>query len=620
MAVNMATCFKVFLFAVICPAISGYDVSCMYPSVMPDPFGVRNGLGYYFVGEVQGKGVETPYVARLAHGYDTCSWNCVAYHSELALDSNEETPWITGVPQEAMNSFSRTLCLTQCTAILDGIRVPTELYASWGLADSISFELRPDIAACNSERPCLQAIIEKDEYHPFTIGLILGEQIRQEFANDGWNSQGSMTFSQRTQEPVPCTANCRPFADLTGYTPRNHLGRMPAADKYVTEGLDMLWQPMQDFDAFGFFSTQEHVAPHASFTSHRYLAREYKSAPDPEYDYHAEAIAVVERLRIMAGDATQKASVRFFNDKLLVRGTIQATLKAYFKSVLTFEDYILFVYSISVSEYEAVLQAWNAKIKWDRVRPTTVIQRWDDDVLRTYNPALSGEGDIAARDFQAFVRVMPHSEYPSGSSCMCKAYQEFTDAWMQNKYGKPSLGPIYFPCSESTCGSTEVLQFADMSELLEVCGQSRLWAGLHFSRSISAANEICEGIGTMGHGLAETLRNGASWGDSFKQGGSRPSQTGCFPPCSSEKAQCGGKDYTGETCCVAGTECAGNKNYARCRRVEEDPACSADHGRCGGSNWTGPTCCQVGFACVFTSDWIMKCKPTAEFLDGTLRA
>ncbi len=44
-----------------------------------------------------------------------------------------------------------------------------------------------------------------------------------------------------------------------------------------------------------------------------------------------------------------------------------------------------------------------------------------------------------ASQLLTYKRVMPHSEYPSGSACLCEAIQEFTDAYFVRTGGQ-SIG------------------------------------------------------------------------------------------------------------------------------------------------------------------------------------
>jgi hypothetical protein len=169
------------------------------------------------------------------------------------------------------------------------------------------------------------------------------------------------------------------------------------------------------------------VTPHIG-TKARYIFPydKKKHTPDPKYNYHKEALKAVEELRLTAASPDRKSKIAFFDNKLLVRGALQyATVGLWNYS---FQEHMGYIYGLDMAEYDAVLASWREKVYHDLVRPTTVIQRWGNDMLYTYNGDRNSTkaGLIRARDFQAYVRVMPHSEYPSGTSCLCTSYSEIT--------------------------------------------------------------------------------------------------------------------------------------------------------------------------------------------------
>ena len=126
-------------------------------------------------------------------------------------------------------------------------------------------------------------------------------------------------------------------------------------------------------------------------------------------------------------------------------------------------------------------------MRFDRVRPTTVIQRWGDGKINIFNgnAASTDPEHTKARDFQSFIRVMPHSEYPSGSASICTAYAEYVDLYTQEFYGtKLSLLPVgpdalNVGCNDPTaafkfgCGTP--FHVHDMTELAHICVQ--VWIG-----------------------------------------------------------------------------------------------------------------------------------------------
>ena len=48
----------------------------------------------------------------------------------------------------------------------------------------------------------------------------------------------------------------------------------------------------------------------------------------------------------------------------------------------------------------------------------------------TYGCPNQGVQKIKGKEFGSWSRAMPHSEYISGSACICEAMKDFTDAWM----------------------------------------------------------------------------------------------------------------------------------------------------------------------------------------------
>ena len=416
---------------------------------------------------------------------------------------------------------------------------------------------------------------------------------RQVMPKDESNNKSSNSSS--TTSPPRCTANCIPYRDTTGYIPRNHpqpsSSARSSADYNVTGSDNIYWQPLLEDDGRGYLSRQEHVTPHIGYaamprlrsTNHvtqqlqaSSLPNNHSAATTPyEGNYRAESLLVIERLRMAAQDTMQWDKITFYDKKFLLRLLIQESLKEQFSDAnptattrqfednnsnpgpfLTFEDELFFVHGISAVEYDAVLHAWRAKRDFDLVRPTTVIQSWGNDIINTFagmetvveQDVVDGSvksyqrpvvGPLVARDFQAFLRVMPHSEFPSGSACICTAYHEFTDAWTTARFGRNltdmrwGYGGIDLGCTPESlqddsmaaflgCLYTGGFDIPSMTALAEECGQSRLWGGMHFTASVPAGHEICQGLGDLAMALLQRLLNRSSLGMQHAKGNPRP--------------------------------------------------------------------------------------------------
>lgn len=110
---------------------------------------------------------------------------------------------------------------------------------------------------------------------------------------------------------------------------------------------------------------------------------------------------------------------------------------------------------------------------------------------------------------------MPHAEYPSGSACLCEAVVEYVRTFLgfDNFLTEPTLGfPLTLTWPElssikeplTTPAQDVTLTFTSWSQVSEVCGQSRLNGGMHFTASVEAGQELCRESGRI---IAEAYLN-----------------------------------------------------------------------------------------------------------------
>eukprot|EP01084_Bolivina_argentea_P201236 344012_1 len=398
---------------------AGFD----YPDQMPSPheiivynnvlfgvFGIRNKL-------------ETPIAIRIAHIGTTGAWNCVAQYDANALDVNtKKRPIVDELPDDKyLSSQTRALCLQYTyIKILHAFYPKVEsyyigLFTLWGL-DDITTEIDESVIGCDHDKNCLTQLATDNNFEPNFMSNIVANEIIEFFMNDGWNTDGSKNSLGE------CTANCKPYIDTTNYEPT----QPKKNDKNTIEGKTCkgndFWVPLLETDHQGFFFRHEHVTPHIGITAETYLIDEYKTAKDPKYDYDLESELLLDRLKVLATNDTQKMLVEFFDNKLSVRGMIGLALLRQYPDSISYEDFVNYVIGISLSEHDALLQSWNQKIEFDLIRPTTVIQRKNTEKITTYGGPYQGIKTFEAKDFEPYIRVMPHSEYPSGSACLCQSY------------------------------------------------------------------------------------------------------------------------------------------------------------------------------------------------------
>lgn len=96
------------------------------------------------------------------------------------------------------------------------------------------------------------------------------------------------------------------------------------------------------------------------------------------------------------------------------------------------------------------------------------------------------------------------------------------------------------------------------------------------------------------------------------------------PSCSNKTdSQCGGKNFNGNTCCPSGLKCTyRNEWFSKCMAASSTPSptpkqttssCSnKTDSQCGGKTYTGQTCCPSPLKCTYRNEWFSKCMAPAS--------
>lgn len=165
------------------------------------------------------------------------------------------------------------------------------------------------------------------------------------------------------------------------------------------------------------------------------------------------------------------------------------------------------------SIYDAGVSAWREKLRNSRVRPPTVIQHLytGEEIL------IDGGKTVRGQDFEAVWRIMPSSEWPSGSAAECQAVEEVIDSIFPHlellfdgsiiEYTKDTLVVLpntIMPFSHGKLNpSAEGYTSASMKDR---CGETRREGGMHFTAAIDDGRTLAQGIGTqVGNKVIEFL-------------------------------------------------------------------------------------------------------------------
>ena len=129
----------------------------------------------------------------------------------------------------------------------------------------------------------------------------------------------------------------------------------------------------------------------------------------------------------------------------------------------------------TTAETDSVILAWEAKTQYNRARPTQFVNDENNGYSDTINSWDGmGFGPIAASQWDAMIRVMPHAEYVSGSGCICTAVAQYIARYAAVEHSLAAfkthlkVGPGD-NMNIGVSGSTELV-FHSMTELRDACG------------------------------------------------------------------------------------------------------------------------------------------------------
>jgi len=489
----------------ICLLLSGTfaAVSDWYPDAFPEPKFLYK-VWSYSTRSDELHSFETPIAIYVPLKRHSLEWTCISIHSENFLDPVDYAAPIYRAPEEFHNTYARMMCYLYAQVFW----LP-EVYSETVYNDHmmhmmkhrfnntmLSDEEFQEIYDCidGGGNDCINTLANK--HYPMTkdpldliafTGALAGAWIIRSMNNDGWNHNGRWT---KTGELCTHSVNCRPYEDYTGYVPMNG----PHTLNNKTR-----WMPLVESNGIGFFYTQEHVTPQLGVVKGLFATEEQmnRTADAPNYDLLAEMELTYKRV----ASVTDKeiAMVSLMDDKLeLIMHTWMAINDVH---PLGFEESSLWSLGFTSAEHDAIINVWREKVRHDLIRPTSVSHH----LVPEKNVTWFDGTNISSSQWQPLIRVMPHAEYPSGSSAICRAVADYLQLWVKNilKWDdlpttwvmKAGGAPSRFPAMKGYPKMDHEVTFATLDELAEMCSNSRLFGGMHFTASTRAGEDLVDGIG-----------------------------------------------------------------------------------------------------------------------------
>ena len=327
------------------------------------------------------------------------------------------------------------------------------------------------------------------------IGQVAARNVLDARRHDGFNHFGDETPGF-------------PFMDTTGFVP-------------VNGGLEVIdpsrWQPLLVRPGrSGNYVVQNFVTPQYSVTE-PYAdidPREHRVGPPTDSDYanleayRAQADAVLELSATLTDE--RKMLVEFFD--LKARDII---LSPTTKDIDDTIEFVQLGFLLHMAQFDAGIVAWQEKLRYDAVRPITAIRYlYGDELVTAWGGPGHGTVELPASEWVSYVQNADHSDYPSGTTIFCSAYaqafrrysgsEEIESFTTVLRAGSSVVEPEVTPADDVT------ISFETWTEYEETCGESRLWAGVHFRPSVDASLEIGGAFGDAAYDYWETLIDGTA--------------------------------------------------------------------------------------------------------------
>ena len=330
--------------------------------------------------------------------------------------------------------------------------------------------------------------VSTDLTTPEGIGRAAGRAWVAARINDGMNQTGT----ERGK-----AFHLSPYSDYTNYRPAN----TPYELKDPTR-----WQPMvESTQLLGNFAAQQFITPQWSrvkpitdrSTEHFRLPPPVDSNPNGPGGrgaYKAQAD------RVLAISATltdeQKLSAELFEGKIDSLGAVAVYLWA--TRGWSVEQFVHYDFLVNLAQMDAGIVAWKEKLRYDSVRPVSAIRHlYGNSMVSAWGGPGKGTVHMPADQWRSYLPVGNHAEYPSGTTCFCSAQAQVSRLYL----GSDTLGWVVPYAQGSsliepgfTPRSATQLSFQTWTKFENDCGQSRLWAGVHFQPAIDGSKEMCRKV------------------------------------------------------------------------------------------------------------------------------
>lgn len=332
------------------------------------------------------------------------------------------------------------------------------------------------------------------------IGNVAGTAVAVGRQNDGMNqlgNEGGRDF------------NKTPYADYTGYKPIN-----TAYDLYFPSH----WQPDLQRQGIGLYKIQQFVTPQYRYVEpYSYPSASAYGVPLPINNifllyrrYKAQADDVLQQSANL--DDVKKLKAELFDNKIDSLGF--SAVFAALSQGLSLLEFIQLDFLTNMAAFDAGIVVWQEKEQWDGVRPFSAIRKvYGNQLVTAWGGPGQGTVQLPANEWRSYLEEADHPEYPSASTCFCHAHAQSARLFLGTDNlgypvvraaGSSRVEPGLVPAQDTT------IVFPTWTAFADDCGQSRVWAGVHFQAAIDASAALCDVFGDTAYAYMQSLLDGTA--------------------------------------------------------------------------------------------------------------
>ncbi|MGH1538909.1 MAG: vanadium-dependent haloperoxidase [Arenicella sp.] len=334
---------------------------------------------------------------------------------------------------------------------------------------------------------------------PVGLGNVAGEAVVAGRINDGMNQLGDVGRS----------FNPTPYSDYTQYRPVNTAYRLRNPSR---------WQPDLQIQGIGIYKIQQFVTPQYAFVEpYSYKTPRFLRVRKPRasnhrnfYAYKNQADEVLQASANLTDE--QKLKAELFDNKIQSLGF--SAVFAGLSQGLSLLEFIQLDFLTNMSAHDAGIFIWKEKRRYDAVRPFSAINYlYGSQPITAWGGPGKGTTVLPANQWKSYLEEADHPEYPSASACFCAAHSQSARLFLGNDNlfyqipraaGSSRIEPGVTPAVDT------VLNYDTWTEFADDCGQSRVWAGVHFQAAVDESRRVCNVFGDMANDYMIDLINGTA--------------------------------------------------------------------------------------------------------------